>query len=69
MDVAKLGSAAHGLFESAQTIHANLIWSPVRRVEIGAEFIYGWRQNAAATPGTEKSGQAGRAQVSFLYNF
>ena len=69
VDVAKLGSAAHGLFESAQTIHANLIWSPVRRVEIGAEFMYGWRQNAAATPGTEKSGQAGRAQVSFLYNF
>ena len=69
VDVAKLGAGANGVFESGQTVHANLIWSPVRRVEIGAEFMYGWRQNAASAAGTENSGQAGRAQVSFLYNF
>ena len=69
VDVAKLGPAANGIFETVKTIHANVIWSPVRRVDIGAEFMYGWRQNAAAAAGTEKSGEAGRAQVSFLYNF
>jgi hypothetical protein len=69
VDTAKLRQGANGRFESGQTVHANLIWSPVKRVDIGAEFMWGWRQNAAAAPGTEKSGQAGRAQVSFLYNF
>ena len=32
-----------GVTESSRSIHANLIWSPLPKVDIGAEFIHGTR--------------------------
>ncbi len=48
-----------------QSVHANIIWTPVKRVNIGAEYIYGYRE-------LEKSSQHGdmnRLQFSFQFNF
>lgn len=40
-DVALTGS---GVTESSRSIHANLIWTPLPKVDIGAEFIHGTRR-------------------------
>lgn len=59
------GKAAGGsAVQDRWTIHANLIWRPVPRVDIGVEYIYGfdgWVNSA--------NGQLHRIQVSFKYNF
>ncbi|MDH3235411.1 MAG: porin, partial [Alphaproteobacteria bacterium] len=46
------------------TIHANLIWRPVPRVDIGVEYIYGFNGLVNSA-----NGELHRIQVSFKYNF
>ncbi|MDH3233903.1 MAG: porin [Alphaproteobacteria bacterium] len=46
------------------TIHANLIWRPVPRVDIGVEYIYGFNGLVNSA-----NGELHRVQVSFKYNF
>jgi len=46
------------------TIHANLIWRPVPRVDIGVEYIYGFNGLVNSA-----NGEMHRIQVSFKYNF
>ncbi len=70
VDVSKLGNAARGRAEATRTVHANLMWSPVSRVTIGAEFMYGWvyfANNNGAN--TDSDGNAGRLQLGLQYNF
>ena len=53
-----------GMWKRAYTAHANLIWSPVPQMNIGAEFIY--------TYGKQESGQNGateRLQLSAQFKF
>jgi hypothetical protein len=47
-----------------QSVHANLIWSPVPRVDMGIEYIYGYREveNGA-------DGDINRVQAGFKYSF
>jgi hypothetical protein len=47
-----------------QTIHANLIWSPIPKVDVGAEYIYTKRDNTL-----HQYGEANRIQVSVKYAF
>ena len=46
------------------TVHANLIWRPVPRVDIGVEYIYGFNGLVNSA-----NGELHRIQVSFKYNF
>lgn len=70
VDTALLGPAARGLPEHARTVHANLMWSPVSRVTIGAEIMWGWIYHAKVAGGmVDGDGQAGRLQLGMQYNF
>ncbi len=52
------------LDKTRQTVHANVIWSPVPQADIGFEVIYGSREtNAGAT------GEATRFQIGVKYGF
>lgn len=59
--VAALGATA---VQDQWTVHANLIWRPVPRVDIGIEYIYAF---AGAVNGP--NGKVHRIHVSFKYNF
>ncbi len=52
------------LNKTRQSVHANVIWSPVPQADIGFEVIYGSREtNAGAT------GEAMRFQIGVKYGF
>ena len=36
-------------FTSVNTIHANIMWRPVRQMRLGWEMVYGWKRNTTAT--------------------
>lgn len=55
---------APGLNRSLQTVHVNLIWSPVPRGNIGIEYI-----NAKRTTNTGLSGESNRLQMALQYGF
>ena len=50
--------------ESVQTVHANVIWSPVPQADIGAEIIHGMRETPAGA-----EGDATRFQIGVKYGF
>ncbi len=50
--------------KSAQSVHANLIWSPVKNTDVGIEYIYGHRETEAGAIGV-----LNRIQTSAQYNF
>ena len=50
--------------KAVQTLHANVIWSPVSQADIGLEVMHGWRE----TPGGVK-GEATRVQIGVKYGF
>ena len=53
-----------------QSVHVNLIWSPVPAVNLGAEFIYGDRDlRRNPVTGLRQAGDAKRLQVSAEYVF
>lgn len=47
-----------------QSVHANLIWSPINRVNIGAEYIWGYRELE-----NNADGDMNRIQFSFQFAF
>ena len=56
--------------ESVQTLHANVIWSPVSQADIGLEVIHGWREtHPKADPAAETKGEATRVQIGVTYSF
>ena len=50
--------------KSVRTVHANVIWSPVPRSDIGLEVMHGWREINAGT-----KGEATRVQIGVKYGF
>jgi hypothetical protein len=50
--------------ETIQSAHANLIWSPVPKVDLGIEYIYGAREQEDG-----RHGELNRFQMSAQYNF
>jgi hypothetical protein len=48
----------------AQSVHANLLWSPLPQATVGIEYIYGTRQLIDG-----QNGNISRAQFSTRYNF
>ncbi len=50
--------------KTVQTVHANVIWSPVPRADIGFELIHGMRETNAG-----KEGEATRFQIGVKYGF
>jgi hypothetical protein len=66
--------------DSIQTVHANLIWSPVKNVDTGIEFMWGETHFGNAAPGSpafqavfpgasKNTGDDERLQVSFKAKF
>lgn len=53
-----------GLTESANSLHANLIWAPWKAVELGAEFIHAKREVESGN-----SGSLNRVQLFAKYDF
>lgn len=47
-----------------QSVHANLIWSPVPQVDLGIEYLYGYREVESGD-----NGELNRIQFSATYNF
>ena len=65
VNVGELGAAAsQGQNNTVDTLHANIWWSPVSRVNIGLEFAHGWRETVA-----EGSGEASRIILGMQYVF
>lgn len=60
-------------FNKVQTIHANFIWSPVKAVNIGLEFMYGSRDFRSLPAGITQpggnTGDAKRLMASLQYVF
>lgn len=53
-----------GITRSTQSLHANLIWSPIPKLDVGAELGWGER-----TLETGQSGEIKRVQTSVKYSF
>ena len=56
--------------KSLQSLHANVIWSPVAQANIGFEVMHGWREiypKADSSAATE--GEATRVQLGVQYGF
>jgi hypothetical protein len=47
-----------------QSVHANLIWSPIPSIDLGVEYLYGYREVESG-----EKGDLNRVQVSAQYNF
>jgi len=47
-----------------QSVHANLMWSPVPRVDVGVEYIWGYRELENGD-----DGDMNRVQAGFQFNF
>ena len=58
-----------GTNKAVQSLHANVIWSPVPRANIGFEVMHGWREVYTASPSEPNSGEATRAQIGVQYGF
>jgi hypothetical protein len=59
-------------FRHVNTIHANIIWSPVRQMRLGWEVVYGWRENTTETanlPGRKRTEDAVRGQFAAWFFF
>jgi Porin subfamily len=53
-----------------QSVHANLLWSPIPKSRIGVEYIYGTVENGTvSTPALSNKGEAHRVQFSAQYGF
>ena len=69
--------AAAGKNEALQTLHANVIWSPVPQANIGFEVMHGWREvnprandaEDAIDPAKKTKGEATRVQIGVQYSF
>jgi hypothetical protein len=57
-------NASNGFTQDYWTVHANLIWRPVPRVDIGVEYIYAFNGIVNSA-----NGETHRIQMSFKYNF
>ena len=62
--------------KAVQTLHTNVIWSPVPQANIGFEVMHGWREtnpqvdaNGAIDRSAKTSGQATRVQIGVQYSF
>ncbi len=63
--------------DSVQTVHANLIWSPVKMVDIGLEYMWGQTHWGNVAPGsnlfgggaTSNSGEDSRLMASMRVKF
>lgn len=51
-----------GAFHSTQYIAANLIWTPVKHIDMGVEYLFGTRQDKDGS-----RGEANRLQFGFWY--
>ena len=69
-------AGAAGINAALQTLHANVIWSPVPQASIGLEVMHGWREinprvdeqgNVDGSKATE--GEATRVQLGVQYSF
>jgi hypothetical protein len=52
-----------------RSLHANIWWSPVPRVNIGMEFVQGWRDANDQVGDGKNSGSASRIHLGFQYIF
>ena len=69
-NVNQLGAVVvSGTTNSLDTMHANLIWSPVSSVNFGLELMKGWRDLTSNVAGAEDSGTATRIQLGMQYSF
>ena len=55
--------------KSLQSLHANVIWSPVAQANIGFEVMHGWREVYTAGPSEPNKGEATRVQLGVQYGF
>jgi len=59
-----LNSVTGSADKKYQSVHANLIWSPIPRIDMGMEYIWGYRE---VEKGEE--GDINRFQGGFKYKF
>lgn len=56
--------AISGLNKSTSQAHANLVWSPIKEMDVGAEYIWGERKREDG-----RKGELSRVQAAVKYNF
>jgi len=60
-DLSYVTSAAD---KSYQSVHANILWSPIPRIDVGLEYIWGYREVENG-----EDGDMNRLQGGFKYKF
>ncbi len=66
----KYPAVPRSTIEQLNSVHANLLWSPIPRSTIGVEYIYGSIQTGAIPTATlSNKGEASRIQFSAQYGF
>ena len=60
-DLSQVTSAAD---KSYQSVHANILWSPISRIDVGLEYIWGYREIENG-----ENGDINRLQGGFKYKF
>lgn len=64
------GSAVSGLTDYTDTLHANIVWSPIPRANLGFEYLYADRKvNTPSTATLSNKGTASRVLFSAQYGF
>jgi hypothetical protein len=56
--------AIGGLNKETRQVHANLVWSPVKQMDVGVEYVWGERKTEDG-----QKGELDRIQTSLKYNF
>jgi len=59
VDVENLDFQDDSAYAKTDRAIINLLWSPVTRVDVGAEFLWGQRENKDGTDGTARQLQIG----------
>jgi len=65
--------SSSGMYQTVESVHVNLIWSPVKSVNLGIEYMWGYNQNrnladGSSIPGGSR-GTANQVQFSAQYIF
>ena len=72
-DTSLLRGAAFGRIEEWQSLHVNLMWSPVPKVTFGIEYMQGWIDtvdlNRTFAVGTDDDANKARVQLGMQVNF
>jgi hypothetical protein len=52
-----------------RSFHGNVVWSPIKPLDLGVEYVWGYRERPVVSDGGGLKGNLGRVQASAKYSF